>query len=269
MGFTMSESTVESTGSDARGTSALLNGIAVLRGFSIDEPELGVSEIAQRVALHKSSVSRILATLEKAGLVERDSATRKFRLGLGIISLAGPLLADLDARRVAYPLLQKLSERTGETSALMVWNGTESVCVEQVPSRHLVKHTTPLGARYNTALSASVEVFLALDAPTAVQGLLRAGALYLPGLDDAGVEAYLSRLKDVITRGYAINYGETSIEEVGISAPVYDHRGGVIAAVLISAPRFRISPDQLPVLGQACRDTALQVTGRLGGTVAR
>jgi len=265
----MSENTEKSTSGDVRGASALLNGLAVLRTFSVDEPELGVSEIAQRVGLHKSSVSRILSTLEQEELVERDSVTRRFRLGLGIISLAGPLLANLDVRRVAYPVLQELSERTGETSALMVWNGAEAVCVEQVPSRHLVKHTTPLGTRYNTALSSSVEVFLAAGELAHIRDLLRSGAIYYPGLDAAGLDAYLLKLKDTATKGYAINFGETSLEEVGISSPVHDHRGSVIAAVLISAPRFRISRDQLSVLGEACMNAAQQVTSRLGGTTTR
>lgn len=106
---------------------------------------LGVTEIANRVGLHKGTVSRILATFEQENLVERDEDTRRFRLGLGLIAVAGPLLAELEEHRVAYPVL------------------SESICVEQIASRHQIKHTTPLGARYNDALSASVQVFLAIE----------------------------------------------------------------------------------------------------------
>ena len=126
---------------------------------------LGVTEIANRVGLHKSTVSRILATFEQEHLVERDPETRRFRLGLGLIAVAGPLLAELEERRVAYPGAARTHRTTGETSALMVWNGAESMCVEQIASRHQIKHTTPLGARYNDALSASVQVFLAAEPP--------------------------------------------------------------------------------------------------------
>ena len=59
--------------------------------------------------------------------------------------MAGPLLANLDVRRVSFPVLEELSERTGETAVLTIWDGTESVSVEQIPSRHLVKHTSPMG----------------------------------------------------------------------------------------------------------------------------
>ena len=82
---------------DTKGASVIVNAIAVLRSFTADDPLLGVTEIANRVGLHKSTVSRILATFEQENLVERDADTRRFRLGLGLISVAGPLLAELES----------------------------------------------------------------------------------------------------------------------------------------------------------------------------
>lgn len=250
---------------DTKGTSVIVNAIAVLRTFSADEPLLGVTEIANRVGLHKSTVSRILSTFEQEHLVERDPETRRFRLGLGLIAVAGPLLAELEERRVAYPVLRELTEQTGETSALMVWNGSESMCVEQIASHHQIKHTTPLGARYQDAMSASVQVFLAAEPAERVRGLLRSGTITYPGLDDASLDGYQTKLNDVLLRGWAINYGESSLDEVGVAAPVYDHRGDIVAAVLIPAPRFRVSRERLQSLGEACAAAAGRVTTRLGG----
>lgn len=250
---------------DSRVISVLKNGLAVLRAFSVDEPVQGVSEIATRVGLHKSTVSRILNTLELEELVERDPTTRKFRLGLGVIALAGPLLANLDVRRVAYPVLVELSRRTSETVALMVWDGGEAVCVEQVPSRHQVKHTTPLGTRYQDAASSSVQIFLAHQDTFTVRTQLMNGAISYPGLDQAGLDAYVARLEGVVERGYAVNYGETSLEEVGVATPVFDHRGELCAAVLVSAPKFRVSHEQLSSLGEAATDAARDISARLGG----
>lgn len=250
---------------DTKGASVIVNAIAVLRSFTADEPLLGVTEIANRIGLHKSTVSRILATFEQENLVERDADTRRFRLGLGLIAVAGPLLAELEERRVAYPVLRELTERTGETSALMMWEGNESICVEQIASRHQIKHTTPLGARYNDALSSSVQVFLATEPEERVRSLLRSGAVTYPGLDETSLEGYLLRLKDDSSRGWAINYGESSLDEVGVAAPVYDHRGDVVAAVLVPAPRFRVSKERLQSLGESCMAAADKVTARLGG----
>ena len=260
------EETPDTSGNgDTKGTSVIVNAIAVLRCFTADEPLLGVTEIASRVGLHKSTVSRILATFEQEHLVERDPETRRFRLGLGLIAVAGPLLAELEERRVAYPVLRELTDQTGETSALMVWNGTESMCVEQIASRQQIKHSTPLGARYQDAMSASVQVFLSAEPAERVRALLRSGTITYPGLDEASLDGYQIKLGDVARRGWAINYGESSIDEVGVAAPVYDHRGDIVAAVLIPAPRFRVSRERLQSLGEACSAAAHQVTTRLGG----
>lgn len=243
-------------------TSVLLNGLKVLETFSVAEPAIGVTEIARRVQLHKSTVSRILATLEQAGYVERVTAAGPFRLGLGLIALAGPLLADLDVRRLAGPALERLASSTGETAALTLWSGQAAVVVEQVPSPHQVKHTAPLGTRWESPLSASVQVFVA--------GLPEAEAwrtvddILLPGESLVARDRYRATIGEVRQVGWAVNDGQTSEEEVGIAAPVRDHRGAVVAAVVVSAPRFRAAPPIIPVLGQHVIAAADAISARLG-----
>jgi DNA-binding IclR family transcriptional regulator len=246
-----------------RAASVILNVIEVLRCFTADEPLQGVTEIAAKVGLHKSSVSRILATLEEQEIVERDQASRKFRLGLGLLAMAGPLLANLDVRQVGLPMLQELGEATRETVALLVWSGSEAVTVEQVASPQQIKHTNPLGARHGTALSASVQIFLAEMPADRVRNLLAQGMPVLPD-GGIGVAEYLDRLAEVRERGYAVNFGDTSPEEVGIAAPVRDHRGDVVAAVLLAAPFYRVAPDHVAELGEACAAAAARVSARLG-----
>ncbi|MDR7300190.1 IclR family transcriptional regulator [Haloactinomyces albus] len=250
---------------DTKNTPSVLhNGIRVLRAFSVDEPALGVTEIARRVELHKSTASRILGQLEQMDLVVRDPESGRFRLGLGLIGLAGPLLANLDVRRISYPALERLTERTGETSALVVWSGHESVSVEQVPSPKQVKHTTPIGTRYSTSASASVQVFLSELPEGRTRELLEHGLLRHSHHDEPTIRAYLDRLADVRTDGVAINAGETNVEEVGISSPVRDHRGQVVAALLLSAPSFRVSYELRTQLAETVRVTATEVSERLG-----
>src|SRR5699024_11457329 len=150
------------TGAAESGTlSVLQKGMRVLHAFSVAEPQLSLTEIARRVEMHKSTVSRILGQLEDMELVARLPDSGHFQLGLGLIGLAGPLLANLDVRRVAYPALERLTEQTRETSALTVWSENASVSVEEIAGPQQVKHTSPIGTRYTTIDSASVRVFLA------------------------------------------------------------------------------------------------------------
>ncbi|TRW81537.1 IclR family transcriptional regulator [Mycolicibacterium sp. 018/SC-01/001] len=253
----------EPSGDGRSSASVLLNGLRVLESFTRHEPLLGVTEIARRVDLHKSSVSRILATLERAGYVERDAGTGRFRLGLGLIALTGPLLANLDVRRVAHPELEELTRRTGETAALVVWNGHESVVVEQVESPKEVRHSAAVGTRYDEYQSASVQVFLSEMPEADVRRLFDRRHLVGPEDPDA-VRAYLDGLNRARERGYAVNDGWTSLEEVGIASPVHDHRGVLVAGVLLSAPRFRVPQAMLDQLGEAVAGAARLVSVRLG-----
>lgn len=259
-------STGERPSTEPKGASVIVTVIEVLRCFTVDEPLQGVTEIAGKVGLHKSSVSRILATLEKEQVVERDTQSRKYRLGLGLLSVAGPLLADLDVRRAALPVLRDLAARSGETSALVVWSGSEAVTVEQVPSPHQIKHTTPLGTRYQTAESASVQVFLAELPAEEVRTRVLGGRPRLPDTSPIAMEAFVAELQEVVARGYAVNYGLTSADVVGVASPVSDHRGEVVGAVLIAAPSYRVPEEAVGELGQQALGAATEISRRLGST---
>ncbi|GAA5225753.1 IclR family transcriptional regulator [Paeniglutamicibacter antarcticus] len=258
----------EAPATEPRSSSVIVNVIDVLRCFSVENPVLGVTEIATKVGLHKSSISRILATLEQEHIVSQDATTRKYSLGLGLIAVAGPLLANLDVRRVAFPFLEALAAATGETAVLNIWDGLESVSVEQIPSIHQVKHTSAMGSRYNTALSASVQVFLAHMEPACAAQLLESGAVVIPKNSPEARNQYLERLETVRKRGCAANHGETSNEEVGVAAPIFDHRGTVVACVMIAAPYYRVSEQQLSELGVACMRAARNIGTRLGAQPA-
>ncbi len=243
---------------------SLLNGIRVLEAFSVSEPMLGVSEIARRVELHKSTASRVLATLQQADLVERDANSGRYRLGLGVIGLAGPLLAHLDVRSVTYSALDELVQLTGETAALSVWSGHESIVVEQIPSPKQVKHTTPLGTRFSKIASATVQVFLAEQNEPEVRRLIRHGLLSATTGTEDDVADLLQRLATIHDRGYALNDGETDPEELSVAAPIRDHRSTAVAAVLLSVPRARSNAFLVEDYVRRVCEVARNVSARLG-----
>jgi len=247
------------------GPSVTKNVFDVLRCFSSERPLVGVTEIASQVGLHKSSVSRLLAALEAERIVEQDPETRKFRLGLGLIAIAAPLLADLDVRKAALPFLQELVRRTHETAGLMVWDEGESVSVEQVPSTYRVKHTSEIGVRYRAGVNSTVQIFWAFSGLSDAELSERIGSGRVPLPEGVSVDQYLERLAHCRDRGYAVNYGESAPDEVGIAAPVYDVRGGVAAAVMIAAPLYRVPESLLDVIGERCREAGRQISVRLGG----
>lgn len=245
---------------------SLLNGLAVLESFTIAAPVLGVTEIAARVKLHKSTVSRILSGLAEAGYVERLPESGRYRLGLGVIALSGPLLAELDVRRAAAPLLHDLTARTCETSAVCLWNGHEAVVVEQVASPHQVKHTASIGTRYGKVESSSVRVFLAELPVEQVSAMVDAGRLDRADTDASRLLTTAAHLARVRRDGFAINDGMSTREEFGASAPVHDYRGDVVACITASAPRSRVHRDaSQSLLVEGVVEVARLVSARLGG----
>lgn len=263
VGQLMAGRTREGSDSTQGAAASLLNGLGVLEAFSIQRPILGVTEIATQVGLHKSTVSRILAGLSAAGYVERDESTGRFRLGLGVIGLSGPLLAELDVRRVAHPSLERLTDLTEETSALAVWNGDEAVVVEQIPSPRNVKHTATIGTRYQKFESSSVRTFLAELPESTVTQLIDSKRITRSphsGLDGPVAE----HLAKVRQQGYAINEGFTEPEEFGVSVPVHDYRGVVVGCITASAPRSRITTELATTISSQVSAVAQEVSARLG-----
>lgn len=264
----MSDTKLETTapGEKPQGAAAsLLNGLAVLEAFSMSSrPLLGVTEISEIVGLHKSTVSRMLAGLTGAGYVQRDADTGRYRLGLGMIGLAGPLLAELDVRRAALPHLEELTQATRETAAIVVWNGSAAIVVEQVASPHQVKHSANIGTRYNRFASSSVRVFLSELSADEVDQLLSVATVEREGYSGPEDPAY-RQLAAVREAGVAVNDGETTFEEYGVSAPVRDYRGKVVGCITVSAPRSRVQyRGSQPDLQAAVLQAASVVSARLG-----
>lgn len=246
---------------------ALLNGLAILESFSIQRPALGVTEIAEIVGLHKSTASRMLNGLAELGYVQRERDGGRYRLGLSVLELSAPLLADLDIRDAGLEHLEQLTELTGETSALAVWGGTGAIVVDQVASPHQVRHTQPIGTRYNKWSSSSVRVMLAHQPLKTVHELINDGRIIAPesGLSCEQIEHELAEIQQT---GVAMNKGHTTPEEFGVAAVVRDLRGAATGCVILSAPSSRVEfNDSANMFQEAVLQTAKDISLRLGAAI--
>ncbi|RAV31492.1 IclR family transcriptional regulator [Corynebacterium heidelbergense] len=237
---------------------ALANGIRVLQTLSHYPTLRGVTELAAETGLHKSTVSRILSTLEEHQLVERDGTTRRYRLGVGTVAIAGPLLAHLDVRRAGGEIIREITATTQESTALVTWTGVDGVVVDHVDSPRLVKHITPVGTRIGRLRAASMQVFLAECTAGHRQRLYSTNGLSDPQDVEAGLD-------EVAQRGYGLNDGRTDPEEWSVAAPIRDYDGRCIAAVLIAVPRSRMTDAARADLPARAVEAARQITQRLGG----
>jgi DNA-binding IclR family transcriptional regulator len=243
---------------------ALRNGLQVLKSFSVTEPVLGVTEIARRIGLSPSTVYRALVTLAEEGLVERDSGSDRYRLSVGVVALAGPLLANLDIREVARPYLEQLALASRESVNLGIWNRVEAVNIEQVPGPGIIKHLAPLGRRNPAHASATGKTLLAFAPQHELQEVLDRGLYRLTDRTIVDSAILIQELARVRRDGYALNNEEMVNELVAFAAPVFDHRGRVVAAVSVSAPSFHAPAERFPFFAALVIDTAKDISRRMG-----
>jgi len=239
--------------------------IAILTAFDIDKPELGVIELSKMLALHKSTVSRLLATLEKGGLVEQNPVTGKYRLGVTLIGLAGLVVALADVRKIARPLLRQLAEETQETVNLAVLDRGEVTNIEQMlPNKRQVKNIGWVGRRTPLHCVSTGKVLLAYQPEEEIDRIIAQGLLRCTDKTTTDPRRLREELVKVRQQGYATGLEELEEGLNAVAAPVRDHTGKVIAVISVSGPSYRVSPQKIPELVELVKQTAKQLSRQLG-----
>jgi DNA-binding IclR family transcriptional regulator len=238
--------------------------VAILRTFTESEPDLRVTEIARRLNLHKSTVSRILGTLQMEGLVSQNPESRKYHLGLGLISLAGVALGRLDVRGVSQPYLNGLVETTQETVNVTVLDGFECVNIERARSPQPIRYVGWIGRRTPLHCTASGKVLLAYQSPVQRQTLLPPRLVAYTDKTIVDMDAFERSLAQVCEQGYAIVHEEFEEGFSAIAAPVFNHADQAVAAISISGPTYRIGPGQIEEFIEPLLHTTARVSADLG-----
>lgn len=240
---------------------------ALLLALGDSPASAGVTELARKLGLHKSTASRLLATLEKRGLVEQDDETGKYRLGLVVIRLAEQAERTLDLRGLALPELERLARLTHETTGLGQIDGDQLLTVAQVDGPNLVAVGDWTGRATPLHCVASGKVLLATLPEREVVRIVKRGLPRYTERTMVDLEPLLEELARIRRRGYATAIGEFEAGLNAVAAPVRDARGQVIAAVDIWGPAFRLTPRRIPELAALVRESADAISTRLGGTL--
>lgn len=248
------------------GTQAVRKAVALLKAFSHDQPELSVAELSRRLGIHKSTVSRLLGALELEGLVERNADTGRYRLGTELIVLAGQVVGHADLRLLAKPYLDALASRRGETTNLVILYHDSALNIEQsVPAERQIKDIGWVGKRTPLHATSPGKVLLAfLPAGERAAVLARLRLERYTSCTITEREVLERELAEVCRRGFATAQEELEVGLNSAAAPVWDQTGRVCAAVSLSGPAYRVTPEQLPAIGEELRDAGMQISRRLG-----
>jgi DNA-binding IclR family transcriptional regulator len=241
--------------------------VSILKSFSTDKPELGLGEISRRVDLPKSTVFRLLSTLETCGVVAQNSDTGEYRLGIELIPIANAVYFHGNLREVSRPHLRRLVESIEETGSISVLVEKDIINLEQSEfSGRLVMRAgwamrrIPFNA---TASGKSIAAYLPEDE---LSELLEPPLRALTPKTITDPDVIREELKVARKRKYATAYEEVEIGLHAIAAPIWDHEGNIAASVSLSGPSYRLSKKRIREIAPQIIQTANLISQDMGYT---
>ena len=223
-----------------------------------------LDECAERLGVHKSTVLRLLQTLEAQRFVTHD-AQHRYRLGSRLFDLAGAALAQRDVRDVARPHLERLNERTGQTVHLAAYESGDVVYIDKLEARAGIRMYSRVGLRAPLHSTAVSKVLLAaLSAP--VRRKIAEGIDYVPYTEHtiANAADFLAELERVRTDGFARDRGEHESYVICVAAPIRDGSGTVVAAASVSVPTMSLPAHEVLDLLPQLVDATQRASADLG-----
>jgi len=223
-----------------------------------------LDECAERLGVHKSTVLRLLQTLEAQRFVTHD-AQHRYRLGSRLFDLAGAALAQRDVRDVARPHLERLNERTGQTVHLAAYESGDVVYIDKLEARAGIRMYSRVGLRAPLHSTAVSKVLLAaLSAP--VRRKIAEGIDYVPYTEHtiANAADFLAELERVRTDGFARDRGEHESYVNCVAAPIRDGSGTVVAAASVSVPTMSLPAHEVLDLLPQLVDATQRASADLG-----
>lgn len=259
-----------STGANAEIYSSVRRALRLLQAFDRFHTRHSIGELAQATGLHKSVVTRLMATLAQDGFVVQDPATRRYMIGPMLFSAGSLYEPAAMYREIAEPVLTELAARTHYTSCVGVPIGPEviMVAVVEAPLANGIRVSMVVGHRRPIYIGATGKVILAGLDDQQVRDILGNGPLqqWTPHTP-ATVDQLIRELAEIRQRGYATNREESVLGSGGVAAPVVDGSGAVAAGLVVTFPVQFVSEEEMHAMAEPVVEAARRISRQLGGTL--
>ena len=224
----------------------------------------GVTEIANELGVHKSTASRLVAVLEGRGLVEQLADRGKYRLGFGIVRLAGALTVQRDLAHESRKACEALATDVGETVNVAILDGDRVINISEVRGPAAIAMHNWVGQSTPPHATSSGKVLLAFAGPAPLRERLSVPLQRFTPHTVVDLTALERELDQVRERGWAATVEEYEVGLNAVAAPVRDHEDTVVAAVSVSGPSYRLTFDTLPAVATRVVVAAAELSRRLG-----
>ncbi len=228
--------------SDRYNINSIVRACAILRALAKDNESLRVGEIAKRMGLDRTTVYRIVVTLENIGFLERKPGTKEYKLGLGAFEVGSAYLRTTDLYSVARPVMIDLAQEVQEAVHWAILSGDNTVCIDKIDTPRGLGTMSKIGRAAPLHCSSVGKVLLAFQPEDRRQAII--GRLTLTRYTERTItspDVLRQELEKVRRRGYCVTYGEGEIDMACIAGPIFDHSGTVVAGLSIGGPIHRMS----------------------------
>lgn len=244
--------------------SSVANSVRLIKAFTDSEYELGISNLAKRLGLAKSTVHRLASTLIDAGMLEQNSETGRYRLGLSLFELGSLVRRKMDVSSEAKPYLKMLREKTGETVHLAILDQASVLFINNLESEHAVRMSVNVGVRAPAHCTAVGKALLAYQPAERVEQVIRDGMNACTPKTMSDPADLRQDLATVRARGYAIDDEELETGLRCVAAPIRDHSGNVVASTSVAGPAQRMTKKALMTFAPDVIAAADAISARLG-----
>jgi IclR family KDG regulon transcriptional repressor len=230
-----------------------------------DVSGLGITELAKRLDLAKSTVHRLLTSLRNKGYVKQDPVSMKYHLGLRFIELGSLVSQSLEIRKIAAPYMKQLVEETGETSHLVTLEDGEIIYIEKIESPYTMRMYSLIGKRAPVHCTGAGKAILAyVDEEKTAQIIKEKGLNKFTETTIVTWDHLMTELKETRERGYSIDNEEHEAGIRCVAAAIFNHHGEMVAGLSIAGPTMRMTPEKMDLCAEKVVFYAREISKGLG-----
>ncbi|MCG8693648.1 MAG: IclR family transcriptional regulator [Minwuiales bacterium] len=233
-----------------KGTQLIDRSIAILNTLGeFGERGARSADIAQALGLTQPTAHRIISALERHGLIEREEATKRYRLGLALFALGAKAADGTGLRQVAHPSLLRLAHETKDTVFLMARNGFDCVCVDRQQGDYVISSLTgQVGGQIPLGVGPASQAILAFLASEQIDAILDANSTQYPAFNGLSRDQVAEALPQIRQRGYAIDQDRLVEGISALAMPIRAPGRDVVGSLAINMTSARLKPDRLESL---------------------
>lgn len=236
--------------------------IAILDCFKEIE-ELGVTEISNRIGLHKSTTFNIISTLEHYRYLEKNENTGKYHLGIELFRMGTKVHASL--RKIVAPYLEKLVSQFKETVNLVTRDSNHVIYLEKIESPHSMRISTTEGSRLPINTTAVGKAILAgLPDDELMEVINRIQFVKFTDHTVCNKKKFYENIQKVRALGYAEDFEELEIGLTCVASPIFNHTGKSFAAISVSGPTSRMNNDVRKEISKVLMEVTQEISQKIG-----